>query len=1079
MISLATVALIGCGGGGGGGAVSIVSDNESPDPVALDIAIAYVKRPIPLPDQDSGAVSIDNIANPIEMFSGARLLVRPRSSNLAPETDITDQIIAIVAADQTADPDLMGLDIKDLETSFDGSTLIFSVRAIPDIDNNDEPELFTWNIWTYDFETGIANYLIDSALIRDEGAAFGGGHDIAPHFLTDDRIVFSSSRQSAIQEKQLNEGRGQRYSAVSENNRNTQAVALHTYNPDNGKITQISLNRSIDLDPTTLESGEIVFSRWNGRQQISLYQINPSGTQVSALYGRKSGELVGPEESQVTSEEENNNRVHFLHPREMPDGRLLTFIRPQTQTHLGGDFAFIDTRGFVELFTPVNDYQGDEQRAQTPLTDLEINALDELSPGGKFLAAYPLKDGTNRVLTSWSSCRIENADGLIKPCKIASDDDRVLVGETLQLQAAPPSFGLWVYNPQENTQLPVVLAQAGFVISEVVAAEPRSFPSSPNEDDIIDNNLAAENKGRIIIDSVYNEDDGLVAYAQANIAAYAEPGTTTYTNRPARFLRIIQPVPIPNDDVLDNMPSSGGRYDMLEILGYIPVEPDGSVSAKVPANTPIMISVVNADGRRISRRHSHWLQVSQGETLHCVGCHNPDSPIPHGRLDSQPPSLNPGAVSLNTGLEGFIATDPTLFASELGETMAEVYNQRKPDTDPSNTVRDLQLQLSYRDEWTDTAAGLTADPDINVSYDPSWTIPTANAIISPNLDPELEGRIVINYNDHIQAIWDRERQISQDGQQVIDSLGQAVTNCTGCHTTNGDTKVAAGQLDLTNGIFDGIFTRSYLDLSRNDNEQWLTDTGQLADRQRLCTETDEQGVVTQTTLTFTVRSSVNRGSALASDNFFNCFEVDNSAQQCGSFVQDTSVPPANCTDSGGTLSVGGALITKTTPATFSDAQALMAAALPPLSLTTAPELMAVVRSNCAGCHSSTAPANNRRTPYFADSDDATAYAAITAAPYINLVNPAASILTTRLSVLNHNCSANGCDADAIAMQQAIERFANAVPATEVITPGGTPVAPGSFNHYQLLSPSEKRLISEWLDTGSAFFNDPFDPRLYQ
>jgi hypothetical protein len=37
-------------------------------------------------------------------------------------------------------------------------------------------------------------------------------------------------------------------------------------------------------------------------------------------------------------------------------------------------------------------------------------------------------------------------------------------------------------------------------------------------------------------------------------------------------------------------------------------------------------------------------------------------------------------------------------------------------------------------------------------------------------------------------------------------------------------------------------------------------------------------------------------------------------------------------------------------------------------------------------------------------------------------------------------------------------------------------APGSGStHAGYLSPAELRLISEWLDIGAQFFNDPFDP----
>ncbi len=1050
------LSLIGCGGGGG---TSLTSADESPDPVVLDIPIAYIKRPTPTADEE-GQVSIANLSDPIEIFPGARLFIRARASNLAEETEISDQIIAIIAAETMADPDLLGLDIKDLETSFDGQTLIFAARGIPDIENNNEPELYTWNIWTYDFKSGVAGYLIPSALIRNEGAEFGGGHDMAPHFLTDDRIVFSSSRQSAIQEKQLNEGRGQRYSAVSEFNANVQAVALHTYDPDSGTISQISLNRSMDLDPATLASGEIIFSRLNTNRQISLYQINPSGAQVSALYGRDSGDLVAAEESV----ESNSNRIHFLQPREMPDGRILTFIRPDNQTQLGGDFVVIDTAGFLELFTTVNNSQGGTQRAHSSLTDLEVNALDDLSPGGKFLAAYPLKDGSERILVSWSPCRIEDQEGLIKPCSIADDDDRVMLNSSLQLQAAPSTFGLWVYDPAKNTQLPVVLAEQGFVISEVVAAESDSYPSSPDESDIFDANLALENQGLLIINSVYNEDGGLVNYAQNSIAAYAEPGTLAYSNRPARFLRVIQPVPMPNDDVLNNLPGDGAAFDLLEILGYAPVEPDGSVSVKVPANTPLLISIVNADGRRISRRHDHWLQVAQGEVLHCVGCHDPNSDVPHGRLDSQPPTMNPGAISLNTGLEGFIAADPTLFASALGDTMAEVYNLRKPDLDPTVHVRELQLELTYSDEWTDTNL-FAADSDIDLSYDPNWNIPAANAIIAPNLDTELQGRIVINYNDHIQLIWERVRVIEIDNNPVFNQRDEPVSNCIGCHSNHEGNNVPAGQLDLTDSV-DGAFTVSYRELTRRDNEQWITDppANAVADRVRVCDFINEQGLPDQREELFPVRASINRRSANASGTFFNCFEVDDSPN-CGAFLQDLSPPPAGCSDAGGTAIEDNALTTKVVPDDLPLADGFMNALDPmdpTLSLQDNPQLMFLLNTNCESCHST----GGGQTAH-SDNDTDIAYAAMKS--FVNLVNPSSSELVTRLTVRrhgptgNHSCAdSNACDLLGAAIEQAITIFSTAVPAEEIdnVIPGGSVSEQGTFNHFNLLTPSELRLISE-------------------
>lgn len=1070
LVASTLVLLAGCGGGGTG----LADGDDSPDPGTIDIPIAYITRPTPAPDtNNNNTVSYTDLNDPIAMTPGARLIVRPRSSNRSDEIDITPKIRSIIAAELGVSGNILSIDIKGLDVAYDGSQLIFSVRAIPDLANNNNPELYTWNLWIYDFDTDTAAYVMDSALIRDEGADTGGGQDMDPHFLTDDRIVFSSSRNAALQERQLNEGRGQRYSPVAIDNPNSQAINLHIYDPVLKTITQISTNQTAELEPSVLQSGEIVFSRRGVGGAYSLFQINPTGLLSSSLYGANSSPILVNEES-VTGA---TGPLHFLQPRELPDGRLMALMMPGPSQTLGGDIALIDAQGFIDVFTPSGNYTGGS-RGQIPLTDTEINALDDLSPGGKFLAAYPLRDGSNRILVSWSPCQIRNGSGTIKPCSIAKNSDRI----NGVLVPASPAFGLWMYDPRDQTQQPIVNGSAGTVISEVIAAEPHSYPGTPDDSAFYDASLAAQNQGLIIIDSIYNEDNGLVNYAPLGIAAYSQPGTPEYTARPARFMRVMQPVPRPNNNVLPNLPNSGGIFGLLEILGYVPVEPDGSVTVIVPANTPLMLNTLMDNGRRISARHNQLLQVAPGEILRCVGCHDPNSNVPHGRIDSLPTSQNPGAVPVvgtPTGL-GFTFADPTLYANALGETMADVYDWHNPFGSPADRVRDLQLQITYSDEWTDTSLS-TPDPNIDLTYDPTWALPPAYPLIVPNLDPSLQGRIVIHYGDHIQPIWERQRTITLGGSQVLAPDGSPATSCVSCHTSNGNTQVPAGQLDLTGAPSgNGVFTVSYEEMTNGDNEQWQLTGGGIADRTRLCDRLDSMGNPVLDSLgnpiidiiTFPVPAPVSRGSALTSAAFFRCFEGTD-PDQCGRFVQDLSPPPANCTDNGGSVSSGGNLTTKNIPATFTDAENLMAAKPVPSSLLNANELLDLLQTNCQSCHDDTASSSASAFPHSDDNND-TAYNALK--PYINLVNPAASTFVFRLQVQNHQCWTSNCDNDAAEMLAAITSFSDAVPATPVTIPGGMTVT-ASFDHQGLLSPSELRLLSEWLDIGSPFYNNPFDSRL--
>ena len=113
LLSIAVfLALSGCGGGGG----IDIAGGQGPDPVVIDVAIAYVKRPLPTDDQ--GDLDLDTDTREVITFDiGADLYLRERASPSAVERNIT--------LDET-----QGLgDIRDLDVSYDGTKVIFAMRA--------------------------------------------------------------------------------------------------------------------------------------------------------------------------------------------------------------------------------------------------------------------------------------------------------------------------------------------------------------------------------------------------------------------------------------------------------------------------------------------------------------------------------------------------------------------------------------------------------------------------------------------------------------------------------------------------------------------------------------------------------------------------------------------------------------------------------------------------------------------------------------------------------------------------------------------------------------------------------------
>ncbi|MBR0226690.1 MAG: SUMF1/EgtB/PvdO family nonheme iron enzyme [Thermoguttaceae bacterium] len=71
-----------------------------------------------------------------------------------------------------------------------------------------------------------------------------------------------------------------------------------------------------------------------------------------------------------------------------------------------------------------------------------------------------------------------------------------------------------------------------------------------------------------------------------------------------------------------------GPWDPRRIIGTVPVNEDGSAFFKAPAYTPISLQPLDKDGRALQIMRS-WITALPGETVSCVGCHEPqDSTSP-------------------------------------------------------------------------------------------------------------------------------------------------------------------------------------------------------------------------------------------------------------------------------------------------------------------------------------------------------------------------------------------------------------------------------------------------------------------
>ncbi|MGQ9607005.1 MAG: SUMF1/EgtB/PvdO family nonheme iron enzyme [Thermogutta sp.] len=64
----------------------------------------------------------------------------------------------------------------------------------------------------------------------------------------------------------------------------------------------------------------------------------------------------------------------------------------------------------------------------------------------------------------------------------------------------------------------------------------------------------------------------------------------------------------------------GGPWEVMRIVGTVPVEEDGSAIFRVPANTPLTIQTLDEEGKAVQLMRS-WFTAMPGEKVSCVGCH--------------------------------------------------------------------------------------------------------------------------------------------------------------------------------------------------------------------------------------------------------------------------------------------------------------------------------------------------------------------------------------------------------------------------------------------------------------------------
>lgn len=339
------------------------------------------------------------------------------------------------------------------------------------------------------------------------------------------------------------------------------AEHLYACDADGGNMGRISFNMSDDFDPELLPDGRIVYTRWEHfgtMNRFPLFFTNPDGSGTFHMFGP-------------------HNR-NFFHAVPTPDGRLIAIESTMINEDAGPIAVLKLEQG------PSDPVTGPSSTHWNVLTS-QVNTDGEPWPYGAF--KYPRPIGGNRYIASYTL-----------PAATENDVDYGLYTFTLNQSGAgtpadPATFTIndltFLYNdPAMNEYDAQLLA-------------PHAKP--PVIASVVDPNV---DYGVFLAQDVFNR------------------GTNDGQERPVRGVDAIDSIAvIAARPTLQGEPNdiSANEFEKRALIGFAPVQSDGSFRIRVPANTPISFATLDDQSRGFVVKRTH-IAVRPGEEFDkCVGCH--------------------------------------------------------------------------------------------------------------------------------------------------------------------------------------------------------------------------------------------------------------------------------------------------------------------------------------------------------------------------------------------------------------------------------------------------------------------------
>jgi formylglycine-generating enzyme required for sulfatase activity len=352
---------------------------------------------------------------------------------------------------------------------------------------------------------------------------------------------------------------------------------IYTIDPETKKVRQLTFEQDSDWHPTPLSNGRIMYLRWEYSDIMHyysriLFHMNPDGTNQAELYG--SGSLFP---------------TAFKHAREFPDSSQIVGIGGG---HHGrgdtGRLLIIDptiARKYPFRFHPTELEWGPENTqydchpevfptevtgfvAEIPGHGLDVvgNVLDMQSTGLRYNFVFPYPLCENYILVN---CELDEQPGTYGLYLVDTFDNMTLISEI-------KGQGYFFPTPLVERDLPPLLPNR----VDEGSKEATVFITD------VYHGLGTKNvpKGEIVGLKIF-----AYHFAYLNTGGHESVGVQS-------------------------------SWDIKRILGYVPVEEDGSAFFKIPANTPVALLPVDKNGAAVQLFRS-WFVGMPGENVSCNGCH--------------------------------------------------------------------------------------------------------------------------------------------------------------------------------------------------------------------------------------------------------------------------------------------------------------------------------------------------------------------------------------------------------------------------------------------------------------------------